>query len=137
MAYNRSSPDTGHTILFMQPTDEESRTYNDYKSIDDALYGLCELFEETYKERNGISGDIVYEIDDVIAYFSNFQEVLMMIFDTEFNCYVPRDTDWIVDKLNNYATKMSQVDSQSTSRQNAMDDAQEEDWDDDDPDKMM
>jgi hypothetical protein len=121
----------GHTILFLQPTDEESRTYTDYNSVENALFGMCELFEETFKEK--YQEEILdYEITDVIAYFSNFQEILMMIYDEDFANYVPRDDDWIIRKLNDFGHTTGQADGQVSASGKLMDliknEITEDDW---------
>ena len=118
----------GHTILFLQPTDDESRTYTDFKSVEDTLFGLCEMFEETYKEKHGVE-EVTYEIDEVIAYFANFEEMLVMVFDDEIGQYVPHDSDWIIEKLTEYGSQaMSEVDAQSIKGVNGMRQEIEENW---------
>lgn len=91
----------GHTILFIQVTDDISRTYSDYKDTATAFYGMCEMFEETYKRKAQVD-DVTYEIDDVVEYFKSFTEIMLMVFDDDLGHYVPRDSKWIVEKLEEY-----------------------------------
>lgn len=91
----------GHTILFLQVTDDVSRTYSDYKDTDAAFYGMCEMFEETYKRKAHVD-EVTYDISDVIEYFKSFTEILLMVFDDDIGHYVPRDGPWIMQKLEEY-----------------------------------
>src|SRR5687767_4273282 len=101
MVRNSRAITKGHVILFLQPTDEESRTWADFKSLEDAWCGMCEMFEETYRRRQNVE-EVSYDIDDVIHFFSSYQEVLMMVFDDEFEHYVPHDSEWVMEHLNDY-----------------------------------
>ena len=125
-----------HTILFLQPTNDESRTYSDYKTVEEALFGMCELFEDTFKEKYNTT-EVLYEITDVIVYFQNFQEILMMIYDEELENYVPRDDEWILHKLSDFGTQaMSDEDALPTkSGMTNVNKEEEDNWDD--PDVMI
>ena len=121
----------GHAILFLQVTDDISRTYSDYKDTDAVFYGMCEMFEETYKRKAQVD-DVTYEIGDVIEYFKSFTEILLMVFDDDMGQYVPRDSQWIMQKLEEYG-KETDVDTASKSAasgQSGVDDEVEfeEDW---------
>lgn len=120
--------DASHTILFLQVTDAVSRTYCDYKDTDAAMFGMCEMFEETYKRKTGIT-DVTYEIEDVIQYFKSFTEVVMLVFDEEMGTYRPYDMEWIATQLEEYG-KSSDVDATPAASQNGVEAgvAFEEDW---------
>ena len=91
----------GHTILFLQVTDGLSRTYADYKNPSAAFYGMCEMFEETYKKKTAVS-DVAYDISDVITYFKSFTDVMLMVFDDDLRGYVARHSNWIFEQLLEY-----------------------------------
>lgn len=121
----------GHAILFIQVTDDISRTYSDYKDTSAALFGMCEMFEETYKRKAQVD-DVTYEIDDVIEYFKSFTEIMLMVFDDDLGHYVPRDSKWVMDKLEEYGkeTDVNTATKSAASAQSAADEDVEfeEDW---------
>lgn len=41
-----------HSILLIQPSTPETRTYSDYESVNDCLEGVCRIYEEHLKRRN-------------------------------------------------------------------------------------
>lgn len=41
-----------HSILLIQPSSPETRTYSDYESVNDCLEGVCRIYEEHLKRRN-------------------------------------------------------------------------------------
>lgn len=96
--------------------------------MEDALCGMCEMFEETYRKRQNVE-EVSYEIDDVIHFFTSYQEVLMMVFDDEFEHYVPHDSEWVMEHLNDYGYK----EEKTVNGASAVD--EEEDWDN--PDEMI
>ena len=97
---------------------------------------MCELFEDTFKEKYNTT-EVLYEITDVIVYFQNFQEILMMIYDEELENYVPRDDEWILNKLSDFGTQaMSDEDALPTkSGMTNVNKEEEDNWDD--PDVMI
>lgn len=98
----------GHVLLLLQPAGEKTRTYSDFDSILAAVEGLCSIFEETYKKENKVQ-DVEYEIDDVIAFFDNFDEVLLFVYHDGLCHYLPRDFDWIRERLEEFGLDSSQV----------------------------
>ena len=52
-----------HTILLIQATkDISSRTFADYNNLNDALEGVCKIFEENLKKMHHSSPQITYWI---------------------------------------------------------------------------
>lgn len=95
-------------LVLLQPTGEKSRTYSDYESLVAAVEGLCSIFEETYKKENKVES-VEYEIDDVIGFFENFDEVLFFTFHEGLRHYLPRDFEWIRGRLEEFAEDPSKV----------------------------
>lgn len=101
---------SGHVIVLLQPAGEKSRAYSDFESVVNAVEGLCSIFEETYKKENNVE-EVEYDIDDVIGFFDNFDEVLFMTFHDGLRHYIPRDFDWIRGRLEEFGIDPSKVTS--------------------------
>ena len=55
-----------HTLLLIQPNRKlESRTYGDFESLDEALEGVCKIYEEHLKRENPHHASITYDISQV------------------------------------------------------------------------
>ena len=55
-----------HTLLLVQPNRKlESRTYGDFESLDEALEGVCKIYEEHLKRENPHHASITYDISQV------------------------------------------------------------------------
>ena len=95
----------GHTILFLQVTDIVSRTYADYSDTDGAFFGMCEMFEETYKRKVKVQ-DVTYDISDVAEYFKSFADMMLMVYNEEMNHYEVHDSPWILERLLAYGERL-------------------------------
>lgn len=104
----------GHTILFLQATDSVSRVFSEYKDVDACWYGMCEMFEETYKRKASVS-EVSYDINDVVEYFKIFTEILLMVYDEDLGHYMPHESDWIWKKLEEYGANTPDATSVSKS----------------------
>lgn len=51
-----------HTILLVQPSRAETRTYHDYESVDECMEGVCKIYEEHLKSKNPTIPTITYDI---------------------------------------------------------------------------
>lgn len=58
-----------HTILLVQPgARPETRTYSDYESVNEALEGVCKIYEEHLKRRNPNTPTITYDISQLFDF---------------------------------------------------------------------
>lgn len=53
-----------HSILLIQPSTPETRTYSDYESVNDCLEGVCRIYEEHLKRRN--PNTVSFEFIDLV-----------------------------------------------------------------------
>ena len=52
-----------HSLLLVQPSRKlESRTYGDFESLNEALEGVCKIYEEQLKRENPHHPSITYDI---------------------------------------------------------------------------
>ena len=52
-----------HTILLVQPNRrQDSRSYADFESVNEAMEGICKIYEEQLKKENSTHHSITYDI---------------------------------------------------------------------------
>merc|ERR1712168_22044 len=89
-----------HTLLLIQPTRKlESRTYGDFESLNEALEGVCKIYEEHLKRENPHQPAITYDISQLFDYIDTLTDLSVLVFDKENAGYSPYNKDWIKEKI--------------------------------------
>ncbi|CRK88523.1 CLUMA_CG002240, isoform A [Clunio marinus] len=88
-----------HTILFIQPTVPETRTFSDYESVNECLEGVCRIFEENLKVRNPHSQTITYDISQLFEFIDNMTDMSVLVYQRSTNTYAPYNKEWIKEKI--------------------------------------
>ncbi|CCF72968.1 Enhancer of rudimentary [Babesia microti strain RI] len=89
-----------HTIVMVQFTsDINTRTYIDYDSIQLALDGICQTYEQALKHSNPQSSSATYTARDLFAYLDALCSICALVRKAEKPVYMPRDKQWIKNKL--------------------------------------
>lgn len=58
-----------HTILLVQPNRrQDSRSYADFESVNEAMEGICKIYEEQLKKENSSHHSITYDIRYILIY---------------------------------------------------------------------
>jgi hypothetical protein len=95
-----------HSILLIQPSTPETRTYSDYESVNDCLEGVCRIFEENLKRRNpntvrkklSISSTkrliyfffqptITYDISQLFDFVDQLKDLSVLVYQKSTNTY--------------------------------------------------
>lgn len=88
-----------HTILLIQPGKPETRTYSDYESINEAMEGICILYEEHLKKQNPNTPSITYDISQLFDFIDQLKDLSCLVYKNETNSYSPFSKDWIKEKI--------------------------------------
>jgi len=89
-----------HTILLIQATkDISSRTFADYNNLNDALEGVCKIFEENLKKMHHSSPQITYDVSQLFDFVDALKDISCVVFDDSTMKYIPYDKDWIKEKI--------------------------------------
>ncbi|XP_072172963.1 testis-specific serine/threonine-protein kinase 3-like [Diadema setosum] len=89
-----------HTIMLIQPSTPESKTYSDYNSIKECMEGICRIFEEHLKKVHPSSPSITYDISELFEFIDKLTDLSCLVLDTDSKCYyVPRNKEWIKEKI--------------------------------------
>lgn len=89
-----------HTILLLQATKNElSRTYADFDSLNEALEGICKIYEEDLKKRHLKSKQITYDVSQLFDFVDGLTDLSCLILDKSEYRYCPYDKNWIKEKI--------------------------------------
>ncbi|KAJ9458879.1 Protein enhancer of rudimentary [Diplonema papillatum] len=89
-----------HTILLCQPTPQKSsRIYSDYESLDEAMSGVCQMYETRLKQENPKAADIQYDVADLLHFVGTLTDMSVLIFDVTTKVYKPFGRDWIKNQV--------------------------------------
>ena len=87
-----------HTIVLIQPTKKpDSKTYSDFKTINEAMEGVCKLFEEHLKRLNPSKPQITYDVAELFDFIDQLPDLGCMVF--EDDRYAPDNKEWIKEKI--------------------------------------
>jgi hypothetical protein len=88
-----------HSILLIQPSSPESRTYSDYESVNDCLEGVCRIYEEHLKRRNPQVAQITYDISQLFDFVDQLRDLSVLVYQKSSNTYAPYSKEWIKEKI--------------------------------------
>ena len=98
-----SATSTSHTVLLVQFTgDENSRTYLDFDTINDALDGLVQIFEQKLRQVNAehsTNTQVTYALIDLIGYLDKLNDLSCLTYNDAQKVYLPHGRDWIKSKI--------------------------------------
>ena len=99
-----SATSTSHTVLLVQFTgDENSRTYLDFDTINDALDGLVQIFEQKLRQVNSneaASGpQVTYALSDLLTYLEKLNDLSCLTYNDAQKVYLPHGRDWLKSKI--------------------------------------
>jgi len=88
-----------HTILLIQPGKPETRTYADYESVNEAMEGVCHIYEEHLKRLNPSTTSITYDITQLFEFVDQIHDMSILVYQRNTNTYAPYSKDWIKEKI--------------------------------------
>lgn len=93
----------GHTILLLQPEkDTLSRTFYDFRSLEDALAGIAQIFENQLREVNKGRKDLTYDLSDLYRYIDRLPDMSLLVLDERSQQYSPHGKSGIKEYMLNY-----------------------------------
>lgn len=64
-----------------------------------SLAGICQIFESKLKSDQPHTRKITYDISDLFAFIDSLTDLATLTFDSRINAYVPRNKQWIKDRV--------------------------------------
>ena len=75
-----SASEKAHTILLVQPLKRpESKTFADYESVQEALEGICKMFEEHLKRTHPEEPTITYDIAELFEFIDSLPDLCCLV----------------------------------------------------------
>lgn len=97
---------TAHTIILYQKNKSKaSRTFNDYETVQLAVEGIIRMYEQRLQELNPHIRQLSYELKDLHAYIDYVDELAALVYEPSITAYLPRDKQWIKDRIASYLKK--------------------------------
>ncbi|XP_053205099.1 enhancer of rudimentary homolog [Panonychus citri] len=88
-----------HTIVLIQSGKPDTRTYSDFESVNEAMEGICHIFEEHLKQNNPHSASITYDISQLYDFIDDLADISCLVFQRATSSYAPFSRDWIKEKI--------------------------------------
>ncbi|EGC40021.1 hypothetical protein DICPUDRAFT_25866, partial [Dictyostelium purpureum] len=98
-----------HTIVLIQPTfSKASRTFMDYESVNQAIEGICHMYEQKLKQLKPHQKNITYDISQLFKYLDEFADLSCLVYTSSINAYTPYNKEWIKTKIIHHLQKLAQ-----------------------------
>ena len=86
--------------------DENSRTYLDFDTINDALDGLVQIFEQKLRQVQAAAPEaassgpqVTYALSDLLTYLDKLNDCSCLTYNDAQKVYLPHGRDWIKSKI--------------------------------------
>ncbi|CAN6450750.1 unnamed protein product [Victoria cruziana] len=84
-----------------------TRTFMDYASINQAMDGICELYERKLKELNPTIHNLTYDIADLYNFIDGLADLSALVYDHNIQAYLPNDRQWIKQRVLQHLRRMA------------------------------
>lgn len=88
-----------HTIVLIQPGRQDTRAYSDFESVNEAMEGICVIFEEHLKKSHPEVPAITYDIGQLFDFIDSLKDLSCLVYQSSTNTYAPYSKDWIKEKI--------------------------------------
>lgn len=88
-----------HTIVLIQPGRQETRAYSDFESVNEAMEGICVIYEEHLKRQNPDISSITYDIGQLFDFIDSLNDLSCLVYQASTNTYAPYSKDWIKERI--------------------------------------
>eukprot|EP00285_Hemiselmis_virescens_P007052 CAMPEP_0173392198 /NCGR_PEP_ID=MMETSP1356-20130122/18819_1 /TAXON_ID=77927 ORGANISM="Hemiselmis virescens, Strain PCC157" /NCGR_SAMPLE_ID=MMETSP1356 /ASSEMBLY_ACC=CAM_ASM_000847 /LENGTH=102 /DNA_ID=CAMNT_0014349941 /DNA_START=9 /DNA_END=317 /DNA_ORIENTATION=+ len=96
-----------HTIVLLQETaSQATRTFSDFETVQEALNGICQLYEQRLKALNPGQRNITYDITELYAFIDQLGDLCCMVYNGQ-GAYEPHNKQWVKDKVYHHLKKMA------------------------------
>lgn len=88
-----------HTIVLHQSGNDETRTYFDFESTEEAIKYVCRMYEQHLKRSLPMMATITYDIVDMFDYIDRTPDLSCLVYKKATNTYLPYDKNWIKQRI--------------------------------------
>lgn len=77
-----------------------TRTYLDFNTIEDAMHGLLQIFEQHLRRKQDTADkQLQYELSDLVEYMDSIADLSCMVFNDTQKVYLPHGLDWLKSRV--------------------------------------
>eukprot|EP00002_Diphylleia_rotans_P023814 TRINITY_DN468_c0_g1_i1.p2 TRINITY_DN468_c0_g1~~TRINITY_DN468_c0_g1_i1.p2 ORF type:complete len:102 (-),score=27.18 TRINITY_DN468_c0_g1_i1:232-537(-) len=97
-----------HTIVLVQYTpDLRSRTFMDYEAVNQAVEGICGMYEQVLRQQHPNRADFTYDLTSLYAYIDKLTDMSCMVYEPSVNAYIPYNKEWIKKRIYDHLKKQA------------------------------
>jgi len=103
-----------HTLVLLQGSAKvTSKQYSEYDSIDDAMDGICSLYEYQLSRDPSAASQpqhlqhIQYDISDLFAFIDRLPDLAVLVYSHTLRAYEPHDKQWIKSQVYEHLKKQA------------------------------
>mmetsp|Transcript_11009 Transcript_11009/g.15841 ORF Transcript_11009/g.15841 Transcript_11009/m.15841 type:complete len:103 (-) Transcript_11009:60-368(-) len=97
-----------HTIVLCQFGNKlTTRQWSDYETVEDAMDGICQMYEHRLKKLNPNRKKITYDISDLFNFVDDLPDLSALVFNARDASYTPRNKEWIKDRVFQHLKKQA------------------------------
>lgn len=98
-----------HTILLLQPdAAKASRTYFDFQALEEALQGVCAVFEGRLRELNPGRAQLTYDVADLFAWLDRLPDLSVLVYEPRARLYEPHGRAFVKAQLHAFFAAQQQ-----------------------------
>ncbi|KAI9315275.1 enhancer of rudimentary [Dichotomocladium elegans] len=72
---------------------------SDRNTVSAAMDAIADYFEQHLQRENARAGQIQYSAEDLFQFIDGHKEFVALVFEPAHNSYMPRDKEWIKERL--------------------------------------
>ncbi|KAJ2683089.1 hypothetical protein IWW39_005688, partial [Coemansia spiralis] len=96
-----------HSILLLQPSSKkDSRLYEDFDTLEEALERLIWMFEDRLKALCPTALNVNYSLDDLNRFIDQHKECNLLVLDLSLNAYISHDMAWIKSSIHAHLQRL-------------------------------
>ena len=80
-------------------TDDATRTYLDYEGMQQAVDGICNMFEQKLKLQNPDSEALQYDVSQIFEFLDKMRDLGVLIYNVNINAYEPKGKAWLKEHI--------------------------------------
>lgn len=96
-----------HAVGLVCAASQATRTFSDFETVNEAMNGICQLYEQRLKQMNPGVKNITYDITELYDFIDGLQDLCCLVFNGQ-GAYQPHNKQWVKDRVYQHLKKMAQ-----------------------------
>ena len=87
--------------------DPASKLWEDYDNVEDAMDGVCRMYERHLKKEYPTKKQITYDVANLFDYIQDMPDMSCLVFSDKYKVYEPKGKQWIKDEVLKHLKKQA------------------------------